>query len=175
MNTTYAPGTRVTTPDGPGVVVEDSTESPWTALISLDTPTFTYRRFRFDELTRTPKEKPETVCTPGLIAARAINAHPWLDVVYPEYEDTDLLISPPWPGKAGDRLSGHVEGRATWNHTASGAVAYQVVLAYEGPDGTVEDEVIVEIDPLAPLAWLDLARPVAELMARLTDDVVAHV
>lgn len=102
----------------------------------------------------------------GLTAARAINAHPWLDAVYPELEDTDLLISPPWPAPVGDRPGGYIEGRATWNHTSGGTVAYQVVLAYEGPDGTVEDEITAEITP-GPLAWLDLARPVAELMDRL--------
>lgn len=103
---------------------------------------------------------------PGTIAARAVNAHPWLSAVYPEHDDTDLLIAPPYPATVADEPSGYVEGRATWNTTSHGTVNYLVVLAYEGPDGTVEDEITVEITP-GPLAWLDLARPVAELMDRL--------
>ena len=125
--------------------------------------------------------------TPGTIAARAINAHPWLDAVYPELDDTDLLISPPWPAECSDRPGGHIEGRATWNTTSTGAVNYHITLAYEGPDGTVEDETTVEIDPLEhdirfvednwenPLAWLELARPVAELMGRLHAEAHAGV
>ena len=113
--------------------------------------------------------------TPGTIAARAINAHPWLDAVYPELDDTDLLISPPWPAECSDRPGGHIEGRATWNTTSTGTVTYHITLAYEGPDGTVEDETTVEIDPLAPLAWLELARPVAELMGRLHAEAHAGV
>lgn len=173
MNTTYTPGTRVNTPDGPGVVVTENTPSLHTALVSLEnTPRITYRRYPFGELTRTPKTNPAPDVTPGLTAARAINAHPWLSAVNPEEEDTDLLISPPWPAKTGDSLSGYVEGRATWNTTSDGTIAYLVTLAYEGPDGTVEDEVSVEITP-GPLAWLDLARPVAELMNRLHTE--AHI
>lgn len=113
-----------------------------------------------------------TTYTPGTIAARAINAHPWLSAVYPELEDTDVLISPPYPAPVGDRPGGYIEGRATWNTTSSGTVNYRVALAYEGPDGTVEDEITVEIVP-GPLAWLDLARPVAELMDRLHTDAHA--
>lgn len=109
---------------------------------------------------------------PGTIAARAINAHPWLSAVYPELEDTDLLISRPYPSQVHDEPSGYIEGRATWNHTSSGTVNYLIALSYEGPDGTVEDEITVEITP-GPLAWLDLARPVAELMGRLWTD--AHI
>jgi hypothetical protein len=104
--------------------------------------------------------------TPGTIAARAINAHPWLSAVYPELEDADLLISPPYPSQVHDEPSGHIEGCATWNTTGDGTVNYHIALAYEGPDGTVEDEVTAEISP-GPLAWLDLARSVAELMDRL--------
>ncbi|WP_433701816.1 hypothetical protein [Nocardiopsis sp. CA-288880] len=111
---------------------------------------------------------------PGSIAARAVNAHPWLSAVYPEIEDTDLLISRPYPSQVDDEPSGYVEGRATWNLTSDGTVNYQITLAYEGPDGTVEDETTVEITP-GPLAWLDLARPVAELMDRLHTDAHTNV
>lgn len=111
--------------------------------------------------------------TAGITAARAINAHPWLSAVTPDPDDadTDLLISRAY--NPGDEPLGHVEGRITWNPTSDGTVNYQVTLVYEGSGGTVEDEVTVEITP-GPLAWLDLARPVAELMDRLDRELTAE-
>lgn len=105
--------------------------------------------------------------TPGTIAARAINAHPWLDAVYPELDDTDLLISPPWPAERSDRPGGHIEGRATWNTTSTGTVNYHIALALEPLDGdTVEDQSSITA-PAWELAWVDLARHIAAKLAEL--------
>lgn len=113
--------------------------------------------------------------TPGAIAARAINAHPWLSAVYPEIEDTDLLISRPYPSEVHDEPSGHIEGEATWNHNTDGTITYRVAISYEGTHSiTVEDAAEAVIDPLTPLAWLDLARTVAELMIRLDRELTSE-
>ena len=184
MTNTFTPGTRVNTPDGAGVVTEAPflMSSGWTVSVEHDVPVSASGglRYRLDEITEhapttTPQDDTDEAATPdfGLTAARAINAHPWLSAVYPEAEDTDLLISPPWPTKLHDELRGYVEGRATWNARPDGTVHYRVALAYEPRNGvTVEDEVTAEITP-GPLAWLDLARPIAELMERLHAE--AHV
>lgn len=124
--------------------------------------------------TDTPHKENHVNTTPAArTAARAINAHPWLSAVYPEIEDTDLLITPPYPSQVDDTAHGHIEGRATWHHNADGTVTYHVAIAYEGRGGTAEDETTAVIDPLTPLAWVDLARTVAELVDQLDRELTA--
>lgn len=111
----------------------------------------------------------------GFIAARAVNAHPWLDATYPDHDDTDLAITPPYPAKYDDRPTGHIEGRITWKPLDNGNVIYSGAIAYEGTYGiTVENDIEAVIDPLAPLAWLDLARAVAELVDQLDRELTAE-
>lgn len=110
--------------------------------------------------------------TPELTAMRGVNAHPWLSATAPELGETDLVIVPPDPAPQ-DRPSGHVEGHMTWNHTSTGTVAYLVALGYEGPDGTVEEQITVRVDPLDPLAWTALAYNIAKLMHRV--HTLAHL
>lgn len=107
----------------------------------------------------------------GFIAARAVNAHPWLDATYPDHDDTDLAITPPYPAKYDDRPTGHIEGRITWKPLDNGNVIYSGAIAYEGT-WTVEHEFLHTIDPNRALAWLDLARTLAEQVEQL--DRIAH-
>lgn len=174
MNITYTPGDRVITPDGPGVVTEPPylMSSGWTVPVRHDTPVSASGEIRYsvDEVSAEPtKETPvNNDYAPGVIAARAINAHPWLSATYPELEDTDLLITPPWPAVVGDEAPGHIEGRITWEVRPNGNVIYATAIAYEGgPDGTVEQEWTATFSPARPLVWLDLARHVAGLVAQL--------
>lgn len=98
--------------------------------------------------------------TARITAARAVNAHPWLHAALGEDDDTELVITPLQTPSLDDPAPGHFEGRITWT-AGTGRTAYTVALAYEGPDGTVEDQTTTTVPP-GPLAWVDLAREIAE-------------
>lgn len=103
-----------------------------------------------------------TTYSPGFTAARAVNAHPWLDATYPEPDETELLITPPWPALHQDQSGSYIEGCITWRDaTAGGVHEFTVELVYEGPDGDLRDEFTLPVDA-GPMAWLELARPIAE-------------
>ncbi|MFL1427118.1 MULTISPECIES: hypothetical protein [unclassified Nocardiopsis] len=97
----------------------------------------------------------------------AVNAHPDLHIGR-HGDETDCSWANRTPG--GD----YIEGRITWQ-AAGGRFAWTITIALEPADGgfTVEDETTAVVDPLAPLAWLDLARVVAELMGRLHTEASA--
>lgn len=95
------------------------------------------------------------------VAWDAVNAHPDLHIGR-HADETDCS----WANRTvgGD----YIEGRITWQE-ADGRFEWTIAIALEPADGgfAVEDETTAVVDPLAPLAWLDLARPIAELMGRL--------
>lgn len=101
------------------------------------------------------------------VAWDAVNAHPDLHIGR-HADETDCS----WANRTvgGD----YIEGRITWR-TVGDRFEWTITLALEPANGgsTVEDEATTVVDPLAPLAWLDLARPVAELMGRLHTEAAA--
>lgn len=121
-----------------------------------------------------PEEPDPTPSVAGLIAARAVNAHPWLSTTYPDPDDTETAITPATPGSPYDSPTGHIEGRITWEVLPTGNVIYAGVIVYEGV-WAVEREFLLTVDPAQPLAWVDLTRSISELtdtLARLAHEDV---
>lgn len=121
-----------------------------------------------------PEEPDPAPSVTGLIAARAVNAHPWLSTTYPGPDDTESAITPANPAEHYDTPTGHIEGRILWQVRPNGNVIYAGTIAYEGA-WSVEREFLLTVDPTRPLAWVDLTRCISELvntLARLAHEDV---